>query len=412
MATRSTGRTDVNRSAILAHLGAQGPASRAELARVLNVSPALMTQLTRDLLSEGLLRELDHSPSQGGRPARMLGLVSTAGRAVGVKVVADHVAFVEVGIDGTVQRSASEPFDASATTVLADLVELLRRFIRGGSDIPLLGVGVGVPGSVDSQGSGVVESTQLGWHQVPLGRTLRRELKLPVLVENNVNALAVAERLYGQGRNHENFLVVTIGTGVGAGIVVDGVVLRGNGGGAGEIGHVPVDEDGPVCSCGNRGCLEAYIGQEALVREARESGVISGQSGIAALRTAADADDERAIEIFGRAGHLLGRTLAGIVHAVDPEIVFILGEGTASWRHWSYGFEPALRSSLIPSRRGVAVEIETWQDESWAQGAAALVLATPFDADDVAGDQGRLVRERLVEQSARRDSDTPGDDSR
>ena len=400
MATRSNGRTDVNRSAILAHLGAQGPASRADLARTLNVSPALMTQLTRDLLAEGLLQELEHSPSQGGRPARMLGLVSSAGRAIGVKVVADHVAFVEVGIDGTVQRSASEPFDASASTVLADLTVLLRRFIAGGSDIPLLGVGVGVPGAVDSQGSGVVESTQLGWHQVPLGQTLRRELKLPVLVENNVNALAVAERLYGLGRNHENFLVVTIGTGVGAGIVIDGVVLRGFAGGAGEIGHIPVGDGGQLCSCGNHGCLESCIGQEALVRTAREKGVISGQSGIAALRAAADADDERAMEIFGRAGHLLGRTLAGIIHTLDPEVVIILGEGTASWKHWSFGFEPALRSALIPSRRGVAVEVETWQDESWAQGAAALVLATPFDADDVAGDQGRLVRERLVEQSA------------
>ncbi len=400
MATRSTGRTDVNRSAILARLGAHGSASRADLARMLNVSPALMTQLTRDLLAEGLLRELEHSPSQGGRPARMLGLVSTAGRAIGAKVAADHVAFVEVGIDGTVKRSASEPFDAAASTMLASLATLLGRFIAGGSDIPLLGVGVGVPGSVDNQGSGVVESTQLGWHQVPLGRALRRELNLPVLIENNVNALAVAERLYGLGRNHENFLAVTIGTGVGASIIVDGTVLRGFAGGAGEIGHIPVSDGGPLCTCGNHGCLESYIGQDALVRAARESGAIAEQSGIAALRSAADADDERAMEIFSRAGHLLGRTLAGIIHTLDPDIVIILGEGTASWKHWSYGFEPALRSALVPSRRGVTVEVETWQDESWAQGAAALVLATPFDADDVAGDQGRLVRERLVEQSA------------
>lgn len=399
MATRSSGRTDVNRSAILARLGAHGPASRADLARMLNVSPALMTQLTRDLLAEGLLQELEHSPSQGGRPARMLGLVSTAGRAIGAKVVADHVAFVEVGIDGTVKRSASEPFDASASTMLANLAALLRRFIAGGSDTPLLGVGVGVPGSVDGQDSGVVDSTQLGWHQVPLGRVLRRELNLPVLVENNVNALAVAERLYGLGRNHENFLAVTIGTGIGSGIVVDGIVLRGYAGGAGEIGHIPVTDGGPLCSCGNHGCLESYIGQAALVNSARESGAISKQSGIAALRAAADADDERATEIFSQAGHLLGRTLAGVIHTLDPDIVIILGEGTASWKHWSYGFEPALRSALVPSRRGVTVEVETWQDESWAQGAAALVLATPFDADDIAGDQGRLVRERLVEQS-------------
>jgi len=400
MMLRPTARTDVNRSAILAHLGAHGPASRADLARTLNVSPALMTSLTKDLIADGLLVELEHSPSQGGRPARMLGLVSSAGRAVGMKIVADHVAFVEVGIDGTVRRSASEPFDAFAPTFLADLTQLLRRFIGGGSNEPLLGIGVGVPGMVDAQGNGIVDAVTLGWQQVPIGSTLRREFSLPVLVENNVNALAVAERLYGIGRQHENFLVVTIGTGVGAGIVVDGVVLRGNGGGAGEIGHISVSDTGPVCSCGNIGCLEAFIGEAALVEQARDRGIIGIQSGIAALRAAADADDPAATAVFSEAGHRLGRALAGIVHTLDPEIVIILGEGTAAWKHWSFGFEPALRSALTPGRRSIAVAVETWQDESWAQGAAAIVLATPFDSEGVAGDQGRLVRARLVEQSS------------
>jgi len=396
MAIRPTQRTDVNRSAVLAQLGAQGPASRADLARSLGVSPALMTQLTKDLLADGLLVELEHSPSQGGRPARMLGLAESAGRAIGVKVVADHVAFVEVGLDGAVLRSASEPFDATATTLLADLASLLERFIAGGSAIRVLGVGVGVPGAVDRQGNGVVDSTQLGWNQVPVGETLRRALHLPVIVENNVNALAMAERLYGVGRRHDSFLVVTIGTGVGAGIVVDGVVLRGSSGGAGEIGHTPVLEDGPLCSCGNTGCLEAIIGEAALVRRGRDRGVIGAEAGIAALRAAADAGDPAAASIFSEAGHLLGRTLAGLVQALDPELLILLGEGTAAWPHWAFGFEPAFRSALLPLRRGIGVAVESWQDESWAQGAAALVLATPFDSEGVAGDQGRLVRERLV----------------
>lgn len=362
-----------------------------------------MTQLTKDLLADGLLRELENQPSQGGRPARMLGLVASAGRAVGVKVAADHVAFVEVGIDGTVLRTASEPFDASSTTMLASLAGLLRAFIAGGADTPLLGVGVGVPGDVDTQGTGVVNSTQLGWANVPIGASLRRALGLPVLVENNVNALAMAERLYGLGRRHVNFLVVTIGTGVGAAIVLDGAVVRGTQGGAGEIGHIPVAEFGPTCSCGNQGCLETFIGESALVRIARERGVIGPRATIAALRAAADGGDAIAAALFGEAGHLLGRTLAGLVHVLDPEIVILLGEGTADWQHWSFGFEPAFRSALMPSRRGVTVAVESWQDGSWAQGAATLVLATPFDADGIAGEQGDLVRQRLVDQAAPQD---------
>lgn len=404
MAIRPTARTDVTRSAVLAHLGAHGPASRADLARHLSVSPALMTQLTKDLLGDGLIRELAETRSQGGRPARMLGLVQSAGRAVGVKVAADHLALVEVGIDGSVSRAESVAFDASSATMLSDLAASIRAFIGSRSATPLLGIGVGVPGDVDRQGTGVVHSAQLGWQNTPLGDVLRRELGLPVLVENNVTALAIAERLHGVGREHENFLVVTIGTGVGAAIVVDGSVVRGARGGAGEIGHLPVVDGGPRCRCGNAGCLEALVGEDALVARGRERGVIGGADGIEQLRDAADRGDSAATAVFGEAGHTFGRALAGLVHTLDPEIVIVLGEGTAAWQHWSFGFEPAFRASLMPSRRGVPVAVETWQDDSWAQGAAALVISTPFDAEGVAGEQGTEVRRRLVEQAGGSDS--------
>src|SRR4029078_1084050 len=112
-------------------------------------------------------------------------------------------------------------------------------------------------------------------------------------------------------------------TGVGADIVVDGVVLRGFAGGAGEIGHLPVLDDGPLCSCGNHGCLEAIIGEAALVRTAQELGVIGDAAGVTALRAAADGGDAGATEIFSEAGHLLGRSLAGIVHTLDPELIIL-----------------------------------------------------------------------------------------
>jgi predicted NBD/HSP70 family sugar kinase len=205
----------------------------------------------------------------------------------------------------------------------------------------------------------------------------------------------MAERLFGIGRNHQTFLTLTIGTGVGAGLVMDGVVLRGGSGGAGEIGHVPLVENGALCSCGNHGCLETVVGQAALERRAREQKLIPQSSGISALTRAADDGDERAQQIFREAGHALARVLASVVQVFDPESVIVLGEGTAAWRHWASGFEPEFRASLLPSRRGVPVVVETWTDESWAQGAAALVLSTPFDAVGLAGEQGRLVRSRL-----------------
>ncbi|HWL76096.1 ROK family protein [Microbacterium sp.] len=388
-------QADVNRTAILAHLGAQGPASRADLARALDVSPALITQLTRDLLAEGLIEELE-AASSGGRPARMLGLVSRDIAAIGVKVAPDHVALVEVAIDGAVRRSGTHAFDAVSPLAASNLIELVQRFISEGESNNILGVGVGLPGTVAQQGIGVVDSTQLGWNQVPLGEQLRRALDLPVVVENNVNALSVAEQLFGQGRDFDNVLVVTVGNGVGAGLIADGAIVRGRAGGAGDLGHVPVREDGPLCQCGNRGCLEAIIGQSALVNDARSIRLLGPDEGIDDLRALADAGNEGAREIFSHAGHQLGRALAGAVNLIDPEIVVLSGEGVEAWAHWSSSFEHALRSALVPGKRGIPVAVERWQDDRWAQGAAALVLATPFDAQGVAGDQGRLVRERLV----------------
>ncbi len=402
MALSSPSRTDVNRTAILAHLGAHGPASRADLARRLSVSPALITQLSRDLLADGLIEELDHASSGGGRPARMLGLVSRTASSIGVKVAPDHIAFVEVGIDGSVLRSTTEAFDAVSPLAISGLVERVGAFIDSGDDSRVLGVGVGLPGTVLEQGVGVVDSTQLRWNQVPLGATLRRALDLPVVVENNVNALSVAEKLFGQGRDSEDFLVVTIGNGVGAGVVAGGSILRGTAGGAGDIGHVPVVEDGPLCQCGNHGCLEAVVGQGALLAAGRAAGVLDTADGIDRLRAAADAGDERAQRIYADAGRILGRALAGVVNVLDPELVVLLGEGVEAWAHWAGTFEPALRASLVPGKRGVAVVVESWQDDRWAQGAAALVLATPFDSDGVAGEQGRLVRERLVSTAGAR----------
>lgn len=386
--------TDINRSAILAHLGAYGPVSRAELARMLEVTPPLITQLTRELMHDGLVRELELQPSQGGRRSRLLGLVSTAGHAIGVKIAVEHVAFVEVRIDGVVVRSANSPFDCTSAMAVANLTELLRRFIEG-ADSRLLGVGVGVPGTIDEQGTGVVNSTQLGWNGITLGSTLRRALNLPVLIDNNVNALSMAERLFGQGRFFKDFLVVTIGTGVGAGIVTDGKVFRGHSGGAGDLGHVPIDDNGPVCQCGNRGCLEAHIGEKALVKAAQELELIKNNDGISSLIAKANGGDQAAQSIFSEAGRILGRALAGVVNILDPEIVIILGEGVDAWTHWSSGFEPAFRSSLVPSKREVAIGVETWRDDGWARGAACLVLATSFDETGVSGDQGELVRARL-----------------
>jgi len=393
MTTHTVGanRGDVVPSAILGLLGTRGPSSRADIARTLSVSPATVTQITKELISRNLVEELDSVPSQGGRPARLLGLVRSAGGAIGAKVTADHVAIVDVRLDGTVQTSTSQSFDPTSPDALDRLCRILGSAVEA-HEGQLFGVGVGIPGSVDTQGSGVVDAPTLGWSDAQVGPMLRAALGVPVLVDNDVNTLAAAERIYGVGRNHSSHLVLTIGRGIGCGIVIDGNIYRGANGAAGEIGHIPVSDDGPDCACGARGCLEAIIGDAALVTEATARGVLGQRGTTAGLLKAARSNDVAALEIYRNAGAQLGRALAGIIHTLDPEVIVILGEGVSAWSFWEQGFEQSFRRHLMPSRRGIPFVVEPWTEDQWALGAASLVLGTPFDASGNSGEQGRLVR--------------------
>jgi predicted NBD/HSP70 family sugar kinase len=161
-----------------------------------------------------------------------------------------------------------------------------------------------------------------------------------------------------------------------------------------------VDPDGPACECGSRGCLEALIGDGALLRTARERGVIDAGQGGTELLAAARSGDEAARELYAEAGGILGRALAGVVQVLDPEIVVLLGEGIDAWPFWEPGFQLAFRSSLMPSRRGIPFVVEPWTDDHWALGAASLVLSAPFDVVGLGGDQGRMVRARLAKNAA------------
>jgi predicted NBD/HSP70 family sugar kinase len=369
---------DLNRVAVLRLIGAAGPIARKDVARRLGLSPATVTSVTRELLERGVVRVVDTAPARVGRPAILLELVGGAATAFGVKIAPDHLVGVRVNLDAELLERFELEFDAAAPGSLGRLGEVLAGWLaQTPANPPLLGIGLGMPGVVDARRRSV-SSPMLGWENVPLSRILQKRLRVPVVVDNDVNTLAVWERLYGRGRDVEHFVTVTIGRGVGLGIVAAGDIYHGYGGGAGEFGHVAAVDDGPPCSCGRRGCLEAVVADPALVAEARASGVLSRRQGIDKLRALADAGDERAAEIFARAGGVLGRSVAGLVNILSPELVLVSGEGTQAWAHMAGEFDRALRSNLFPPLSSVAVEVDPWDDVKWAVGAAALVLRATF----------------------------------
>src|SRR5918994_3234445 len=195
---------DINRSAVLRLIGRHGPISRADIARQVGVSAGTITALTRNLIEAGIVTPVEQALPRGGRPAELLGLVGSAAMAVGAKVANDHLAIVCADLDGTMSASTTVPFDAVAGNPFAMLAELLEPHVAATSTGQLLLViGLGLPGFEDPYGTGVVQAPLLGWRHLPLGEHLTRALGVPVLVDNDVNTLAVAESLYGIGRGFD-----------------------------------------------------------------------------------------------------------------------------------------------------------------------------------------------------------------
>jgi len=395
MAVESNGdRSGLTRTAILAFLGQRGPASRATIARELDLSAATVSQVTKQFIHQGIVKPLEFVPSGGGRPGQLLGLVSEAGHAVGVKLAADHLVLVDVRLDGRVVSTRTEAFDALAEDALGGLVTSIARMLRRGRS-HTLGVGVAVPGTVERPDVGVVDAEVLGWVKKPLGSALRDALGVPVLVENNVRALAVAERLYGRGRTRDSFVIITIGRGVGFASVADGKLQRGSRGGAGELGHIVVEANGAQCACGRHGCLEAYVGEAGLLLAARSAGVLGPRQGLSKLVELADAGHVKAQRVFALAAQRLALAAGPALVALEPELLIVCGEGSSSWRHWERAFRSTLAALAPPPVAKLTVEVDEWDDSSWARGAGAIVVATPFDQHALAGTYRPQVLARL-----------------
>lgn len=372
---------DLNRSAVLNLVKYEGPISRVAISRRLGLSGGAVTSISGELEGAGLISEVAQAPSGGGRPAGLLALNPHAAMVVGIKLAVDHLATVMADLDGAVQATdLVEMRTHDVDAVLKRIGSSVERLRSAAGEARLLGVGVGMPGVIDSARGRCVDSPILGWHNTPIADRLSQRLDLPVLVDNDVNTLAAAERLYGAGRNAVDFVTVTLGRGVGLGIVIGGEVYRGRLGGAGEFGHLPLEPDGPICECGRSGCLEALVADAALVGEARARRVIGPDDDVDALVQAADGGNPGARRIFEVAGERLGRAIAGLVNTLSPSLVIVSGEGMRARRHLEASLRTAVDEHVFPPLASVELVFDPWDDAKWARGAAALVLESFFSA--------------------------------
>ncbi|GIF63620.1 sugar kinase [Asanoa ishikariensis] len=355
----------------------RGPISRIDIARLLGLSQAAVTKAVGPLLDVGLVSDELELPRDGqpGRPANPLMVVADALLSIGIKVNADEIVGVATDLRTTVlaanrralkTTTPQATVDAIAATV-ADLADAL-----GDRADRLCAVGVSVSGDVDAHSGVVRESAIMGWTDVPLGALLAGRLDREVLVENDVRALTIGEHWFGVGVGTDLFAIVTIGRGIGSGLHVNGEVVEGAYGVAGEIGHLPLTSPDRICPCGRRGCVEAVAGTPAIVAEV--SRAHGRDLSIGEIVELAHEGDPAAVQTFEHAATVIGTAIATLVNLTGPELVIIGGEAVSNFDL----FEPHLRASFAEHAFGAAgrcqIVTRPHTFEDWARGASAAAI--------------------------------------
>jgi glucokinase-like ROK family protein len=381
--------------AVLDHVRAHGPSSRADLAQATGLGRSVLTQRVDALLDYGLLAEDGVGASTGGRAPRLLRFRADAGYLLvaDLGATSTDVALADLAGVIAVHRQEASDIAAGPDTVLARVEQLFDECIaEAGATGSLWGIGIGVPGPVEFEsGRPVSPPIMPGWDSYPV-RERFAERGVPVWVDNDVNVMALGELTAGCGRGVDDFVFVKIGTGIGAGIVVDGRIHRGAKGSAGDVGHIHVQAGREVtCRCGMSGCLEAFAGGAALARDA-EAAAREGRSEIlralleekgfldaADVAVASKHGDPVSIELITEAGRLIGQMLTGIVNFFNPSLIVIGGGVTGAGDLLLATIRQAIyRRSLPLATRDLTVRRSALDDRAGVIGAATMAANELF----------------------------------
>lgn len=359
---------EINEKLLLNLVRSQGPISRAELAKRTNLSPATVSQIAQVLLDSGFVEEIGEGVSSGGRRPTLLKIKPTGGFVVGLKLSDGSASVAVTDLNASVIHfdEASLTSGTPASQTLKEINKIIRSAIKesGVKADRVLGIGVGLGGVIDAARGVCHHSTILGWRDVDVASPISQHFDLPVYIDNDVNTLTIAEQWFGHGRGVPHFVVITVGRGVGMGMVTNGQFYRGASGGAGEVGHMRLSESGT---------LEDLASDPSVARRTR-----TASKDMAEMYAAAQSGDPSATLAFAEAGRWLGIGIANIINALNPELVIVGGEGVQAGAARLDAMREAIReftyAGLTPSR----IVIEYGGNQTWARGAASLVLDRVF----------------------------------
>jgi len=375
--------------------------SRVDVSRQTGLSRTVVAQRIGELIERGLVTETGIGPSTGGRPPRQLRFAAASGHLLVADLGATSIAVAITDLDGRILHIEEEPADVAAgPEAIIGRVEALfdalvaRPEPRG----PLRGIGIGVPGPVEvATGRPVAPPIMPGWDGYPIRERLGERYAAPVWVDNDVNVMALGEWQYGEARGHDNVVFIKIGTGIGAGLISDGLLHRGAQGAAGDVGHIGViGHGGVICRCGNVGCLEAVAGGAALARDGEAAAnegrspalkVVLQREGRVTARdvaAAAAAGDATSVELLQRAGRYVGHSLASIVNFFNPSLIVIGGGVAASGDLFIAAIREIVYGRSLPlATRDLAIRRSSLGTRAGVMGAAAMVLEGIFSPEGI-----------------------------
>jgi predicted NBD/HSP70 family sugar kinase len=350
-----------------------GPISRSEIARKLRLSAGSLTRLSTPLIESGLLVEVgervDGSP---GRPTRPLDVIPESRHFIGLKLTGDGVLGVVTDLRASVIATAFSPLERRDPV---DVVAVIQTLVSDlASRVPrVTALGLGVGGLVaDRQ---VVRSAPfLDWADVDLGAALERVTGLPTVIENDLTAFTEYERWFGAGRNLDRFAVITLGAGVGYGLVAGGEVVADADAGIGLVGHWPLDPYGPVCGAGHRGCAQSVLTTSAIIHGV--SAAVGRPVTYDEALSLAEDGDEGARRVVDDAGRGLGRLMAAVANLTMPEIIILGGEGVRLAQVAVAGIEEGLSLDRDARTRRIPIVATSGDDTEWCRGAAVLAIQT------------------------------------
>lgn len=390
VATSETAR-HINRRIALNIIRRSQPMSRADLARRSGMQRSTVSAIVNQLIDEGWVTEGATGPAARGRRPRLLHLNVERAGIVAVDLRPELTRVGLAGIDARFVMQSAWPTPSSPAAFAKTLARTIESFKAAHRDIVCEGMGVSLPGRVNESGQ-LVFAPNLGWGEVNLRKLLESEVDLPLAMENAASACALAELWFGRHpENVRHLVAVTVSEGIGVGLLLNGQLVHGGGAMAGEFGHVGLDDDGPPCGCGKRGCWEQYASNQAAVRYYLGNGKEGGKPGRRSGRplqftdilALADAGDRRAVETLERMAHYLGLGLAALVTGLAPQVLVLVGEVTAAWSRVGPVIIDTVSKRTLPGSSTAIVPTDAGTQPR-LRGAVTLVVQQHFGAPNVA----------------------------